>query len=88
MTGAEKRTPQCEVILTHALVCKKTKKEFLVCNPDATFVANLAKHIRQIQPGQGGRGNSLLCVFCNSPFTYEDYLRHIQVGARVTLEQR
>jgi hypothetical protein len=29
-------------------------------------------------PGQGGRGNSLLCIFCNSPFTYEDYLRHIQ----------
>lgn len=30
------------------------------------------------QPGQGGRGNSLLCIFCNCPFTYEDYLRHIQ----------
>jgi len=75
----EKRTPQCEVILTHSLVCRKTKREFIVTSsPDAAFVANLAKHIRMIQPGQGGRGNSLLCIFCNSPFTYEDYLRHIQ----------
>ena len=78
LSGEEKRTPQCEVILTHSLVCRKTKVEFVVSNPDAAFVANLAKHIRMIQPGQGGRGNSLLCIFCNSPFTYEDYLRHIQ----------
>ena len=79
LTGAEKRTPQCEVVLTHALVCKRTKKEFVVgTNPDATFVADLAKHVRMIQPGSAGRGNSLLCIFCNQPFTYEDYLRHIQ----------
>lgn len=76
--SSEIRTPQCEVILTHSLVCRKTKREFLVHKPDATFVANLASHIRTIQPGQGARGNSLLCIFCNSPFTYEDYLRHIQ----------
>ena len=49
----EKRTPQCEVILTHSLVCRKTKREFIVTSsPDAAFVANLAKHIRMIQPGQ------------------------------------
>ena len=73
-----KEIPQCEVILTHSLVCRKTKREFIVSNPDANFVANLAKHIRMTQPGNSGRGNSLLCIFCNSPFTYEDYLRHIQ----------
>ena len=67
------------MVLTHALVCKRTKKEFVVgTNPDATFVADLAKHVRMIQPGSAGRGNSLLCIFCNQPFTYEDYLRHIQ----------
>ncbi len=70
--------PQCEVVLTHSLVCRKTKREFIVSNPDATFVANLAKHIRTTQPGATGRGNSLLCIFCQSPFTYEDYLKHIQ----------
>merc|ERR1711899_604341 len=33
--------------------------------PDASFVANLAKHIRQMQPGpQVARANSLLCIFC------------------------
>ena len=49
----ERRTPQCEVILTHSLVCRKTKREFIVTSsPDAAFVANLAKHIRMIQPGQ------------------------------------
>ncbi len=73
-----KEVPQCEVILTHSLVCRKTKREFIVNNPDANFVASLAKHIRVIQPGNSGRGNSLLCIFCNSPFTHEDYLRHIQ----------
>ncbi|TRY76407.1 hypothetical protein TCAL_00036 [Tigriopus californicus] len=73
-----KDIPQCEVVLTHSLVCRKTKREFIVANPDAAFVANLAKHIRQMQPGHTGRGNSLLCIFCNSPFTYEDYIRHIQ----------
>ncbi len=70
--------PQCEVVLTHSLVCRKTKREFIVSNPDANFVASLAKHIRMIQPGASGRGNSLLCIFCNSPFTHEDYIRHIQ----------
>lgn len=70
--------PQCEVILTHSLICRKTKREFIVSNPDANFVASLAKHIRTNQPGNSGRGNSLLCIFCNSPFTHEDYLRHIQ----------
>ena len=69
---------QCEVVLTHSLVCRKTKREFIVCNPDATFVANLAKHIRTTQPGASSRGNSLLCIFCNQPFTYEDYIKHIQ----------
>lgn len=59
-------------------MCRKTKREFIISNPDAAFIANLAKHIRMTQPGHGGRGNSLLCIFCNSPFTYEDYLRHIQ----------
>lgn len=73
-----REVPQCEVILTHSLVCRKTKREFIVCNPDANFVASLAKHIRMIQPGNSGRGNSLLCIFCNSPFTHEDYIRHIQ----------
>ena len=75
---SSKELPQCEVILTHSLVCRKTKREFIVSNPDATFVANLAKHIKMMQPGHTGRGNSLLCIFCNSPFTYEDYIRHIQ----------
>lgn len=77
-TGGGKEIPQCEVILTHSLVCRKTKREFVVSSPDAAFVANLAKHIRTMQPGYAGRGNSLLCIFCNSPFTYEDYIRHIQ----------
>ena len=77
-TGAEQNTPQCEVILTHSLVCRKTKREFIINRPDASFIANLAKHIRMTQPGQGNRGNSLLCIFCNCPFTFEDYLRHIQ----------
>ena len=76
--GGETNVPQCEVILTHSLVCRKTKREFIIHNPDANFIAQLAKHIRMTQPGQGGRGNSLLCIFCNSPFTFEDYLRHIQ----------
>ena len=76
--AGEQTIPQCEVILTHSLVCRKTKREFIINQPDANFVANLAKHICVTQPGHGGRGNSLLCIFCNSPFTYEDYLRHIQ----------
>ena len=70
--------PQCEVVLSHSLICRKNKKEFIVSNPDANFVAGLAKHIRMMQPGSNNRGNSLLCIFCNSPFTHEDYLRHIQ----------
>lgn len=75
--GSEINIPQVEVILTHSLVCRKTRREFIVSpDPDASFVANLAKHIRQMQPGtQVARANSLLCIFCNSPYTYEDYLR-------------
>ena len=78
--SSEINIPQVEVILTHSLVCRKTRREFIVSpDPDASFVANLAKHIRQMQPGpQVARANSLLCIFCNSPYTYEDYLRHIQ----------
>ena len=78
--SSEINIPQVEVILTHSLVCRKTRREFVVGpDPDASFVANLAKHIRQMQPGpQVARANSLLCIFCNSPYTYEDYLRHIQ----------
>ncbi len=78
--STEVTQPQCEVVLTHSLICKKTRREFIVQGePDAAFVANLAKHIRQMQPGsQSARANSLLCIFCNQPFTYEDYLRHIQ----------
>ena len=78
--SSEINIPQVEVILTHSLVCRKTRREFIVSSdPDASFVANLAKHIRQMQPGtQMAKANSLLCIFCNSPYTYEDYLRHIQ----------
>ena len=78
--SSEINIPQVEVILTHSLVCRKTRREFIVgSDPDASFVANLAKHIRQMQPGtQMAKANSLLCIFCNSPYTYEDYLRHIQ----------
>eukprot|EP00096_Caligus_rogercresseyi_P012518 TRINITY_DN5271_c0_g1_i1.p1 TRINITY_DN5271_c0_g1~~TRINITY_DN5271_c0_g1_i1.p1 ORF type:complete len:1348 (-),score=509.64 TRINITY_DN5271_c0_g1_i1:500-4543(-) len=68
--------PQCEVILTHSLICLKTKKEFLLDRPTASFVADLAKHIKNTQFGTN-RSNSLLCVFCNSPYTYEDYIRHV-----------
>uniref|UniRef100_A0A0K2TX20 Uncharacterized protein n=1 Tax=Lepeophtheirus salmonis TaxID=72036 RepID=A0A0K2TX20_LEPSM len=68
--------PQCEVILTHSLICLKTKREFLLDKPNANFVADLAKHIKNTQFGTN-RGNSLLCVFCNSPYTYEDYIRHV-----------
>ncbi|CAB4070401.1 unnamed protein product [Lepeophtheirus salmonis] len=68
--------PQCEVILTHSLICLKTKREFLLDKPNANFVADLPKHIKNTQFGTN-RGNSLLCVFCNSPYTYEDYIRHV-----------
>ena len=65
--STELNIPQVEVILTHSLVCRKTRREFIVSpDPDASFVANLAKHIRQMQPGaMSHRANSLLCIFCN-----------------------
>lgn len=76
-SGSDVNIPQVEVILTHSLVCRKTRREFIISpEPDASFVANLAKHIRQMQPGTTqARANSLLCIFCNAPYTYEDYLR-------------
>ena len=84
--SSEVNIPQVEVVLTHSLVCRKTRREFIVDNPDAAFVANLAKHIRQMQPGsQMAKANSLLCIFCNAPYTYEDYLRHIQPNLDVIL---
>ena len=49
-SGLEQSSPQCEVILTHSLVCRKTKREFIINRPDANFVANLAKHIRYFPP--------------------------------------
>ena len=50
--SSEINIPQVEVVLTHSLVCRKTRREFIVGpDIDATFVANLAKHIRQMQPG-------------------------------------
>ena len=65
--STELNIPQVEVVLTHSLVCRKTRREFIVSpEPDASFVANLAKHIRQMQPGtMSARANSLLCIFCN-----------------------
>ena len=80
--SSEINIPQVEVILTHSLVCRKTRREFVVGpDPDASFVANLAKHIRQMQPGpQVARANSLLCIFCNSP--YKDLLRPSSVASR------
>ena len=65
--STELNIPQVEVVLTHSLVCRKTRREFMVSpEPDASFVANLAKHIRQMQPGSmSARANSLLCIFCN-----------------------
>jgi hypothetical protein len=49
--GIEQTIPQCEVIVTHSLVCRKTKREFIINQPDANFIANLAKHICMNQPG-------------------------------------
>ena len=78
--STELNIPQVEVILTHSLVCRKTRREFIVSpDPDANFVANLAKHIRQMQPGaMSARANSLLCIFCNryvfSKFLHYDVL--------------
>ena len=78
--STELNIPQVEVILTHSLVCRKTRREFIVSpDPDANFVANLAKHIRQMQPGaMSARANSLLCIFCNRYVLLSTTLRKIE----------
>merc|ERR1719410_2136620 len=75
---------QCEVVVTHGLVCRRTGTWFSVDKPGVELATSLATHIAAVQPGVSGpygarpRGNSLICLFCSSPYTPEDYQRHLK----------
>ena len=75
---------QCEVIVSHGLVCRRTGTWFSVDNPGVELATKLASHIASVQPGvvttYGARpkGNSVCCLFCSSPYTAEDYQRHLK----------
>ena len=69
--SSEINIPQVEVVLTHSLVCRKTRREFIVGpDIDATFVANLAKHIRQMQPGT--QVNKYLFIFSSLHYYFKN----------------
>jgi len=73
----------CEVTVTHGLICRRTGTWYPVDNPGVDLAIQLATHIAAVQPGVVGpygarpRGNSLICLFCASPYTAEDYQRHL-----------
>jgi len=77
-------TDQCEVIVSHGLVCRRTGAWYSVDRPGVELATTLASHIAAVQPGVAGpygarpRGNSLICLFCCSPYTAEDYQRHLK----------
>ena len=75
---------ECEVVVSHGLVCRRTGTWFSVEKPGVELATSLASHIAAVQPGVAGpygarpRGNSLICLFCSSPYTAEDYQRHLK----------
>merc|ERR1719410_3025212 len=75
---------QCEVVVSHGLVCRRTGNWYNVDKPGVELATTLATHIAAVQPGVSGpygarpRGNSLICLFCSSPYTPEDYQRHLK----------
>ena len=75
---------QCEVVVSHGLVCRRTGSWYSVDKPGVELATTLASHIAAVQPGVSGpygarpRGNSLICLFCSSPYTAEDYQRHLK----------
>ena len=75
---------QCEVVVSHGLVCRRTGAWYSVDKPGVELATTLASHIAAVQPGVSGpygarpRGNSLICLFCSSPYTAEDYQRHLK----------
>eukprot|EP00090_Calanus_glacialis_P025693 TRINITY_DN40276_c0_g1_i2.p1 TRINITY_DN40276_c0_g1~~TRINITY_DN40276_c0_g1_i2.p1 ORF type:complete len:2550 (+),score=803.50 TRINITY_DN40276_c0_g1_i2:1143-7652(+) len=77
-------TDQCEVVVSHGLVCRRTGAWYSVDRPGVELATTLASHIAAVQPGVAGpygarpRGNSLICLFCCSPYTAEDYQRHLK----------
>ena len=70
---------QCDVVLQHGLVCRRTGTWYLVEKPTIDLATQLASHVAAVQPGAAGpygarpRGNSLICLFCLAPYTPEDY---------------
>ena len=74
---------QCEVVVSHGLVCRRTGQWFSVEKPGVELATALATHVASVQPGVTGpygarpRGNSLICLFCSSPYTADDYQRHL-----------
>ena len=79
-----KGTDQVEVVVSHGLVCRRTGAWYSVDRPGVELATTLASHIAAVQPGVAGpygarpRGNSLICLFCCSPYTAEDYQRHLK----------
>ena len=79
-----KGTDQVEVVVSHGLVCRRTGAWYSVERPGVELATTLASHIAAVQPGVAGpygarpRGNSLICLFCCSPYTAEDYQRHLK----------
>jgi len=75
---------QCEVVLQHGLVCRRTGTWYMVDKPGIDLATQLASHVAAVQPGAAGpygarpRGNSLICLFCLAPYTPEDYQRHLK----------
>ena len=84
VTVSGKGTDQVEVVVSHGLVCRRTGAWYSVDRPGVELATTLASHIAAVQPGVAGpygarpRGNSLICLFCCSPYTAEDYQRHLK----------
>jgi len=78
------RGEHCEVVVSHGLVCRRTGTWYGVERPGVELATTLATHIMAVQPGVASpygarpRGNSLICLFCLSPYTAEDYQRHLK----------
>ena len=75
---------QCEVVVNHGLVCRRTGTWFSVDKPGVDLATNLATHVAAVQPGVNTtygarpRGNNLICLFNSSPYTPEDYVKHLR----------
>lgn len=73
----------CEVNVSHGLVCRRTGAWYQVHKPSIQLAIQLATHIAAVQPGVSGpygarpRGNSIICLFCSSPYTADDYQKHL-----------